>query len=121
MDNQDSPINTTTYNELKSFLGEKFPEFLESYITSMDVYVRVAYKAISENDLQSLIDNIHPMRSTSEHLGAIKLGKVAANIEDESESLIKSENLSTKSLLPDFETLVSEYEQVKKVVAEDLT
>lgn len=116
MSKKENHIDSEVFGDLTNMLSAKLPEFLDTYIESMDACVKAVRDAFAQKDLEALASAAHPMRATSGFLGAKKLSALAESLEEEALVLIKKDEQGAESLVIVFEELSREYSAVKSIV-----
>ena len=114
-------IDETVYGELKLIMKDKFHQFLDVYIKSMDEYLSKGAQALAEEDFEELASNVHPIKSTSYALGAVALAENAEKIHSMIEAhREKKIDIDKQKLIIIYNSLVEDYRSVKEVLKEEL-
>lgn len=114
-------IDSKSYNALKEIMKTKFHDFLQSYVDSMDKYIGMAETGLSQSDFRLVQQNVHPVKSTSYTLGAMKLGHMAEIIEDLIEARVENNDMLTaEEISPLYRDLADEYKIVRTFLLEEM-
>jgi HPt (histidine-containing phosphotransfer) domain-containing protein len=120
MNSNQEHINPDSYSDLKSLLGDNLSDFLQSYISSMDNYTNEGKKALLSGNMHNLVHNVHPMKSTSAMIGAIKISELAYEIEVLGRKQLENSSINIQEISEKYDLLVSEYEKVTKILEKDI-
>lgn len=74
-------INTTTLNDAKSLMEDKFPAMIKYFLEDTDMYFKEITRAIKEKNAEIAIMPAHTIKSSSKQIGADRISSVAEDIE----------------------------------------
>ncbi len=74
-------IDFVVLNDLKELLGVAFERFLDNYLEGTREYIEVIKSAVIEEDNEMARTAAHPLKSSSQQIGAILIGDIAFEIE----------------------------------------
>lgn len=79
-------IDYAVLKESASILKKKFPAIVDIYIEDAQNYVTGILQGIEENDAHMTAQNAHPLKSSSDGMGVIKVHTLAKSVEIEAKS-----------------------------------
>lgn len=82
-------IDKKSFNGLKSFINERIVEVVDVYLRNAEIYVDGISNAFDKEDMKTVADNAHPLKSSSGNLGLKKLSVLCMNIEDEAIAIMR--------------------------------
>ncbi|MFC7049815.1 Hpt domain-containing protein [Emcibacter nanhaiensis] len=74
-------VDENCLEELAVYLGDQLHEVLEKYISDGDAYVARLRDSLLAGDFKGLADIAHPLKSTSQQIGAGSVAAIAREIE----------------------------------------
>jgi len=75
-------INLEELGNVKSILKDRFSDLIEGYIDDTEKYLQDIEEAILNNDLKTIADNAHPLKSSSAYLGMSSISEIAKIMEE---------------------------------------
>lgn len=78
-------LDSQTFDELKSLLGDDLPMFLEMFFTENQQALENIKTGITQADLDLIKASAHGMKSSCAYLGAQELSDLAAYLEENSQ------------------------------------
>jgi len=69
------------FNATKAILRDRFTEVLQCFFEDSDIYSAAILAGVESGDLEAMIDNAHPLKSSAQAFGMMALARLAHIIE----------------------------------------
>ena len=82
---EDMPVevlNAEIFSAFSGFVGENCARILSKYLETAEEYMQTILSTEQSGDFTALAQIVHPLRSSSQQIGAVKVAKLASQIED---------------------------------------
>jgi hypothetical protein len=86
----------------------------------MDRYLKSGNDAFISADMHELVNNVHPMKSTSAMIGAIHFSELASEIEMMARKQIQTNSYNIQEISKKYELLSSEYSEIRQILEKEL-
>jgi two-component system sensor histidine kinase RpfC len=111
----DSPINTVALDNLRELGGDKFVEsVIIDFLQDAGGIMQSLHRAVELGDLSSIREHSHALRSSSAHVGAVRMHVVAKEINDMGQVDLDAEGRAK------VEALDAEFQVLRKALEEEL-
>lgn len=107
-------INEDEFNAVRSSIGEKVMLMLEYYIEDTELYLEQIMDGYNNGDFQAILSAAHTLKSSSRQIGAVRLGQISSDIEEDGKALLEKGVEDVKELSVDIE-------QMPEIVSETLS
>lgn len=87
---EENIVNYAVLGEVAALLRKKFPTIVEAYIEEAQNYVAGIFEGIEKGDARTIAQNAHPLKSSSEGMGVIRVHVLAKAMEFEAKSAAES-------------------------------
>lgn len=77
----DIQFDQDALNNIKAMMKDKYLKMSERYLVNAKNYLAQVAEGIETADLQKIVDNAHPLKSSSAMLGMTSLSKLAEEME----------------------------------------
>ena len=74
-------LDLNTFNEMKAIIGNSFVEMLSMYSSESEEYIKLIEQGVARNKIEDIVRPAHTLKSSSRQIGALRLGGIAAEIE----------------------------------------
>ena len=95
--NFQATLDAESVEELKDLLGDNFIVFAEQYIENTEKLIQQAESALSEQNVETIYNATHTLRSGSAQIGATELADIALSIETLAQQQMQD---STMDIIP---------------------
>ena len=103
-------IDTGALEGLKELLGESFVQLIETYLRDSKIRIEKIEKAISDKDLDEVMQQAHGLKGSSRNVGIITIGDISERMEHESRAGEDTQ------LLQHFSAIEQEFAAVEEVL-----
>jgi signal transduction histidine kinase/DNA-binding response OmpR family regulator len=115
-------LDVAALHALKAMTRERFGSILAMMVASGDSHVREIQTALKENNLKTLAQNAHDLKSTGAQLGAQQVADIARRIEQHGFGALRGERQGdTHELAADVAALVQSYKAMRQELAAKLS
>lgn len=92
--NESVILNTEIFEAFSELMGDSLSGILELHAETSESYIKIMHMALESSDFHALSEAAHPLKSSSQQIGAIRIAELAREIE-----------LISKTLSPDVQCL----------------
>ncbi len=84
-------IDEALFEQVRGRLRDKFSPLLAYYFAMTETYIAHMERALGHNDAVGLLPPAHTVKSSSRQLGMLRLGELAAGMEETARSALSEE------------------------------
>lgn len=92
-------FNLARLDTTRRMLGKRFPEVIQEYLEDAERYILHITQGLEKGDVDLIIKNSHPLKSSSASFGIIGVSEIAALVERSAKDILE-QNLSVESIQP---------------------
>ncbi len=108
-------LDAELFSVFCELMGDIAPSVLTQHLSVADGYIQTIYGAFEQEDLKRISEAAHPLKSSSQQIGALKIAALAMELEGFSGDIAQIKSLIEQAEQAHNEACLTIKEQLKKM------